>query len=155
MPKRKGRTESKTSPRRIEAKKKQAKALELRKGGASYEIIAQMVPYKSAQAAHNAVDRVLRAMVIPLAEDVGKLELERLDMMFVALLPKIRAGDPEAIRAGIRIMDRRAKYLGLDAPLKISATVSPVKPFAEYTNEELAWAWENKQPIEARLTEGK
>ena len=51
------------------------------------------------------------------------LELERLDALTLAAWPRARAGDDRAIRVVLRIMQRRAKLLGLDAPLK-SATTS-------------------------------
>ena len=47
------------------------------------------------------------------------MELARLDAMLSALDDKIEAGDTKAIGTALRIMDRRAKYLGLDGPIKI------------------------------------
>jgi hypothetical protein len=38
----------------------------------------------------------------------------------VSLAAGIRAGDPRAVMAMVRIMERRAKLFGLDAPTKIA-----------------------------------
>lgn len=45
-------------------------------------------------------------------------ELESLDAMERALSPRLDSGDPTAIQAGLRIKERRAKYLGLDQPTR-------------------------------------
>jgi hypothetical protein len=52
------------------------------------------------------------------AEDVRELETQRLDAMLFALRTKIKQGDVRAIDTAIRIADRRAKLLGLDAPTR-------------------------------------
>jgi hypothetical protein len=44
------------------------------------------------------------------------LEAERLDALSAALAPAIAKGDPRSIEAAVRISERRAKLLGLDAP---------------------------------------
>lgn len=47
------------------------------------------------------------------AEELGKLdELEK------AVMPKARAGDVKAIEQAIRLMERRARVLGIDAPVR-------------------------------------
>lgn len=45
-----------------------------------------------------------------------QLELRRLDVGLNAIWGKVRAGDMAAIDRMLRIMDRRARYLGLDTP---------------------------------------
>ena len=122
------RRESRTSPRRLETKELSRKALELRKAGANFTQIQKELGYKSLQSAINAVDRALRMTMQPAADEVRKIELERLDMMLLTLLPKIRIGDTDAINTALRIMDRRAKYLGLDMPIKAEITGKDGKP---------------------------
>ena len=51
-----------------------------------------------------------------------RLEMARLDRMLFILEPKIVEGDIKAIDCALRIMERRAKYLGLDAPEKLALT---------------------------------
>jgi hypothetical protein len=106
--------ESKTSPRRLEAHQKRARALELRKAGATFEQIAQQVGYSGRSKAYEAVQKALRDVTIDDAEEVLALELQRLDAMQMGLWGKARVGDVQAVNALLRIMDRRAKYLGLD-----------------------------------------
>ena len=48
-----------------------------------------------------------------------ELELRRLDKLLDAQWDKALNGDLGAVQAVLRIMDRRATYLGLDAPVKV------------------------------------
>jgi hypothetical protein len=50
------------------------------------------------------------------AERPRDLEIRRLDALTVALAPGIQSGDVRAILAAVRVMERRAKLLGLDGP---------------------------------------
>lgn len=117
--------ESKTSKRRLEAIGKQNRALELRIAGASLPEIAREVGYAGAPGAFKAIDTAIARQQHQAAETVRKLELSRLDRMLLSLWPTIidpKVPPAERVRvvdAIIRIMDRRAKYLGLDAPIKI------------------------------------
>lgn len=52
-----------------------------------------------------------------IAEHVRKLDLHRLDLMQSKLWDRIDDGDIPAIDCALRIMDRRAKLLGLDRVL--------------------------------------
>jgi hypothetical protein len=66
--------------------------------------------------AYQLVDEAMRETVQEPAEDLRKLELERLDLMTAALMDKARRGRLRAINTMLNIMERRAKLLGLDAP---------------------------------------
>ena len=57
------------------------------------------------------------------AERLRDLEARRLDQLTVALTPGIRAGDPRAVIAAVRVMERRAKLFGLDAPKQMDMTL--------------------------------
>ena len=72
--------------------------------------------------AHKAVQQAIADIPKELAEDVRLLELERLDRMLAGMWPKAIAGDPKAVAAAVKIMDRRAKYLGIDAPVRTELT---------------------------------
>jgi hypothetical protein len=106
--------ESKTSARRIEAVEKQRSALEYRKMGATYEQIAEQVGYKSPQAAHEAIKSALKRIVAEPGEDVLKLELSRLDAMFMPHYQRATQGDHASTVRCLEIMTRRAKMLGID-----------------------------------------
>lgn len=119
--------EGMASRRRISALERSAKALELKKEGATYDEIAAALGCTKSTA-HRAVMRALERIIAEPAEDVKKLELARLDRMLRPLWRKIvdeaasLADVVRAVDASLRIMDRRAKYLGLDAPIKIDWT---------------------------------
>jgi hypothetical protein len=108
----------KTKPETIEAKTKAALALEARKEGKTFAVIAEEVGYNSVQAAHDAVKRALDAIIREPATQLRTLELERLDTLWQIQYLNAQAGDVQAMAACMRIMERRARLLGLDAPVK-------------------------------------
>jgi hypothetical protein len=93
-------------------------ALDLRIAGATYRQIAAQL-HCSAKTAYFDVQTALGALdavIAKKAERVRDLEVARLDRLNVALAAGIKAGNPGAIFAAVKIMERRAKLLGLDAP---------------------------------------
>lgn len=119
-----------TSAKSIPAAERREQALLLRKAGYQYEAIGAKLGI-SKQAAHQLIQRTLRATLREPAADLRTLEVERLDDLLRALYPQARKGNHGAIDRVLRIMERRAKLLGLDAPVRsevetnatISATV--------------------------------
>lgn len=120
-------SESENSPRKITAKDKRRRALELRKGGLSYQRIAESPTdraggnhaplYAHKGSAYKAVARALeehQAASEETAHEVLALELARLDEMHAGVWMSAVRGDDKAIGAALRIMERRTKYLGLD-----------------------------------------
>lgn len=117
--KKKPRGESTTSPRRIKAiTEKQLNALEYRKLGYSFKQIADALGYRGAQGAYEAVQAALKAVIREPAEEVLALELERLDALFVKPYQSALAGDLQALAGCLSVMGRKARLLGLDAPVK-------------------------------------
>jgi len=108
--------------REVNVHDKQLKALELRKSGVSYDAIAGKVGYRSKKAAFAGVKSALKKTLQEPADEVRKLELERLDTMTLAIANDVRHGNLGAIDRNLRIMKRRAELLGLDAPTKIAPT---------------------------------
>jgi len=106
--------ESLTSERRIEAKEKQAKALEMRKAGATFKMIAEKLEYADPSGAEKAVSAALTAIIQEPADALITLELERLDALFLTHYALARGGNMKATDRCLRIMERRAKLLGLD-----------------------------------------
>jgi len=99
-------------------------ALELRKNGYDYKTIGKALGVSS-KTAFGYVQKCLeeiRANTHEAAEDVLELELKRLDIAQAALMPRVRDGDPRAIDTLMRVQERRAKYLGLDAANKVEIT---------------------------------
>jgi hypothetical protein len=48
--------------------------------------------------------------------------MARLEEMWARLQPGMRKGDVRSIEAGIRVMERKARLLGLDMPAKVAVT---------------------------------
>lgn len=114
--------ESKTSPRRLKAAQRQLKALELRRAGETFEAIAEQLDYSGRGVAYRAVMAALRKTLQEPADEVRKLELERLDELLRSLWPKAQDGNQGAVDRILRIMQRRALLLGLDAPQAVDVT---------------------------------
>jgi hypothetical protein len=55
--------------------------------------------------------------------DAALIDLERLDLMLTGLLPAARNGDTKASGAAMRIIERRARMLGLDATESLSVVL--------------------------------
>ncbi|MFI9200172.1 hypothetical protein [Streptomyces sp. NPDC053048] len=122
-----------------EAARRDAEAAELRAKGWHYRRIAEHLGI-DVHTAHQAVQRALKAIVQEPAEEVRTLELERLDRLYeraVEVLERrhvtvsqgkiiYEGGEPladdgpvlQAIDRLLRIQERRAKLLGLDAATK-------------------------------------
>ncbi len=123
--------------RRIEEAQRRRRALELRVAGATYEEIAEALGYVSRGTAWKAVWRAYREGLRDPAEHLRELETERLDRLQKAWWTKALGGDVSAFRYLLRLMERRAKLLGLDAPTKIAPTdPSGEREYAELTDSE-------------------
>ena len=109
---------AKRDTRAAETQEKRHQALELRKRGLSYRQVAQALSC-SVSVAHEYVESAIAAIPREAAEDVRRLELERVDRMIAGAWPGASSGDPKSIFAVVKLMERRAKYLGLDAPSKV------------------------------------
>ena len=112
-------SEPKTSVRRLQAVERQRRALELRKAGASFEEIASTLGYAGKSGAYRAVISALKRTLQEPADEVRKLEAARLDRAQRAAWERMLAGDLEALGKVLKVMERRAKLLGLDAPAKL------------------------------------
>jgi hypothetical protein len=112
---------SKRDTKRAATAEEANRALELRKHGRTYRGIAQALACSVAYA-HKLVDGAIAAIPAENAEQVRKLELARLDRMLAGLWKGATTGDPRAVTAVVMLQNRRAKYLGLDAPEKMELT---------------------------------
>jgi hypothetical protein len=112
-------SESKTSERILHGHDRQLQALALRKDGRDYRYIANQLEYAGPSGAYQAVMTALKETLREPAEEVRALELDRLDCMLAAIWPQALSGDLKAIDSTLRLMDRRARFLGLDAPVRV------------------------------------
>ena len=102
------------------------KAIALRMAGATIKQIADQLGYANESGAYKSIMRELETTAQSMGESteaVRQLELKRLDQMQFPLWPSVIAGDQSAIGTALRIQERRASLLGLDAPKQIEARV--------------------------------
>lgn len=111
----------KSQTRAVQAHDKHMQALELRKAGLTITEIAARVGLSRTQV-HRVIDRLLKDTKAEAAEEIRTLELARLDTAQVAIWAQVRQGNHGAIDRLLRIMERRAKLLGLDAPARQELT---------------------------------
>lgn len=118
----------------------QLKALELRKAGIPYQRIAESLGYKDASGAWRAVKAALKKTLQEPADELRQIEIERLDAMLSSIWASVKQGQYGAIDRAIKIMERKAKLLGMDAPTKTDVTSGGEKiqsPYAGLSDEEL------------------
>jgi AraC-like DNA-binding protein len=106
-----------------ELEAKEAKVLELRRAGFTFQRIAEEVGYATPSGAQRALERIMTRNIPQAPEEFRWQELDRLDRMQVALWPRAMKGDDRAIGTIIRLMERRARLVGIDAPQRIQAEV--------------------------------
>ena len=111
-----------TSAAKATSLDRQIKALELRRMGKGYTEIAAALGIGKSQA-HRLVTAALidaRQQVSADANDLRAEELSRLDAMLGGLWADARRGNVSAIDRVLKIMERRARLLGLDAPTRLA-----------------------------------
>lgn len=113
--------------KRVNAHEDRLRALELRQQGLSYRAIGAEIGKSSSQA-HKYVARALQETTAEAVDDLRRLEGERLDAAQYAIWPQVMAGDVAALNGFIRLSERRAKLLGLDAPEKRELTGKDGEP---------------------------
>lgn len=111
-----------TRPVDIERAEDRLKAVELRKRGASYDQIGKAIGVTKVTAFRYVKQYLaeLRESVLDSQQDLILLEMQRLDAMFMEAFSQVKkAGDLKAIDACLKVMERRAKLLGIDAATMI------------------------------------
>ena len=131
--------------RSLATRESDARALEFRRRGLSYEQISAQMEWRSPSAAHQAVQRALADSAREASEEVRQIEAARLDELtrtlmrvlatkhyVVSAASGVVARHPEtgqplqddapvihAVAGLVRISERRSKLLGLDAPKQV------------------------------------
>jgi hypothetical protein len=103
---------------------KEIKIIELRRAGVTWEKIAQEVGFRNASGAYKMYQRAAERMVRPHLEEYRDMQLDRLERMHMAVWPRAKDGDLRAIDTALRIADREANLLNLNAPIKVQAEVT-------------------------------
>lgn len=116
--------DSKASAKRIKGAENRNRALELRKSGASYRQIGEALGISMQRAHQLVMDELDRLAHLRLgnADELRRLELERLEMGALAIVSQVRKGEIPAVKVWVRISESRRKLLGLDAPVKVAPT---------------------------------
>lgn len=94
---------------------RQLQALDLRRQGLSYTQIATEMGITRRRVGMLITEAISRQPFEEI-ETVRKLELERLDDLWRIAWSKAKAGELPAIDRCIKVMERRAAMIGLDAP---------------------------------------
>ena len=98
------------------------RAVELRLGGMSYRAIARESGWRSSNAAFKAVATGIREWLTEPLEEQRRLELLRLDALQRAWWDKALIGGVAAAALVLKVHDRRARLLGLEAPARVDLT---------------------------------
>jgi hypothetical protein len=133
----------KTARRRIRNREHLAQAMELRKAGASFQQIGDKLKLTRQRAFQLVSEGLqeLNAICTDKAEELRRLDLERLDSLLLSLYPQ--RSNPRVADSILRTMERRAKLLGLDAPQKVAQTtpdgdaLPPALDLSKLTTKEL------------------
>lgn len=113
---------SPTHPKRLGIAEQRREAFALRKAGHDYNYIAAKIGKSRKTACQYVLDELARLAheVAEDADDVRQIEVQRLDDMFNVAFVKAIKGDLKAMEQVVKIMDRRAKFLGLDSATKLA-----------------------------------
>ena len=108
---------------------KEAKVLELRRGGLTFDLIAQRLGYASASGAHKAYKNACLRIVYDDVVETRNIEMDRLNIAQAAIWGDVINGVTSQDRfrgvvALMKIMERRARLLGLDMPTKAQIEVN-------------------------------
>ena len=127
-----------TTSNKATVAEQEIRCYELRLAGKSLDAIAKEVKL-SKGTVHNRIQAHIEQRVQPLADELRAIEVDRLDRYLARLDAQIQ--DDEAagraarnIEVAVKVSERRAKLLGIDAPERVEATVT------EVTQEDLALA---------------
>ena len=110
----------------VAVREKEQDVVRLRRVGLSLDQIAKELDYKNASGPYKALMRHLKRNITelsPSTEAVRQEEIERLDWWLQTISGQIMAGDLAAVNTGLRIQERRASLLGLDAPKQLEARI--------------------------------
>lgn len=111
--------------RNAETADRKAKAFDLRLSGLSYREIGRELGVSHVTAGDYVRQTIeeRKSYVALKADELRDIEVARLDVQLVALWPK--RDEPATAAVLLRLAERRAKFLGLDAPTKLEHMLDP------------------------------
>lgn len=104
----------KVTRNKLAIRERQKTALELRLAGDTFQSIADKLGC-SKHTAHSLYEKALDATIKEPAARIREAELLRLDGIFAGFWPAAQRGDPVAAAGCLKVMEHRAKLLGLYA----------------------------------------
>jgi hypothetical protein len=99
----------------------QTQALSLRAHGHNFRSIAKVLGV-SLSTAHSLVKDAFaaeREVITEAKADLIEMEVLRCDTYLQAIAKKVQAGDIRAVDTALKVAERRAKLLGLDAAMRV------------------------------------
>jgi len=112
------------SARDAEMRARRTKALQLRAARLTYQQIADRLYNGDRSNCYKDIQKAVEAAEKEAATEVRAQEILLLDQIARPQIKRALDGDEKAATVLLRIMERRAKYLGLDAPTQIEQTGS-------------------------------
>ena len=103
---------------------KEIKVLELRRAGLTWQSIAEETGYADHTGAYAAYKRAIKRTMQQPADELREQELDRIDRLQLAAWPNAMKGDTKSIMKIVKLMERRARLLGLDTPIKIEQDIT-------------------------------
>ena len=97
--------------------------VELRREGKTWQQIADAVKYATPMGAWKAYQRACQRTLQEPTDEARRIELDRLDALQRTYWEPAVEGNLRAADFVLRVIDRRARILGIDAPQKIQAEV--------------------------------
>ena len=116
------RTESLTSPRRMEAVDRQRRAVELRLAGLTLQEIADALGYKSHNSADAAIKTALQKTLVEPCAEFRQLTLERLEKILRTHWPNMLRGDIPASNICLKTIGDMRQLMGADLPSRVEHT---------------------------------
>ncbi len=113
-----GKNKKTPSKKQIAMMERENVVFTLRMSGAGYQQIADATDYADASGAFRAFQRALDRLVMEAPEEARLLELVRLDRVQVETYRMAQQGQLGAVDRFLKIQERRAKYMGIDAPVE-------------------------------------
>lgn len=118
-----------TRKRNVNAAFRRRKALEMRRDGFGLQAIATALGM-AISSVHETITVGLAETVQPVSDEMRELELQRLDRLQQRNNKAVLAGNVDAIRVAVKIIEARAKLLGMNAPEKVEMSGPGGRPLS-------------------------
>lgn len=142
-------------PKPMQETLKQAAALRMRVSGFTYEEITERLGFDSPHKCMMHINYAVRKTLIDSTEQYRDIEILRLEGLHKLCWQRVKAGKLDQIPNLLRIMERRSKLLGLDAPEKHDILFNEVERLAAETGLDRQTILKEADAILANARNGK